>query len=50
MDFKKISADMDPKLVVQFMNTTINHYDRIVQTYSRIFKVETKADGSLNLS
>ena len=46
MDFKKINANMDPTLVVHFMNTTINHYDKIVQGYSRIFKVETKADGS----
>jgi hypothetical protein len=45
MDFKKISSDMPASLVVEFMNSTINHYDKIVQNYSRIFKVETKADG-----
>ena len=50
LDFKKISSDMPASLVVEFMNSTINHYDKIVQNYSRIFKVETKADGSFLFS
>ncbi len=46
MDFGKIRADMDPSSIVKFINSTISSFDKVVQGYSRIFKVETKADGS----
>jgi hypothetical protein len=47
-DFKTISKnpDVDPMQVIEFINTAIYLYDKVVSTYDSVHKIETKADGS----
>lgn len=40
-DFGKIRADMEPSEIVQFINSTVNAYDKVVQGYSRVYKVNS---------
>jgi hypothetical protein len=47
-DFKSIltHSSMEPVQVINFINATITMYDLTVASYDKIFKIETKADGS----
>ena len=45
-DFGTIVNNSEPAEIVKFINSTISVYDRIVQSYDKVQKIETKADGS----
>ncbi len=47
-DFKTIikNPDITPMQVIKFVNTAIYLYDKVVNTYEKVNKIETKADGS----
>lgn len=46
VDFNSLVNNSEPGQIVNFINSTVNIYDRIVATYDRVHKIETKADGS----
>ena len=47
-DFKTIikNLDIEPMQIIDFINTVVFLYDKVVSTYDRVHKIETKADGS----
>jgi guanylate cyclase len=47
-DFKSIITDsnIEPVQVIDFINAAVSLYDKVVSSYDKILKIETKADGS----
>ncbi len=46
IDFEKIMNAADPAKIAGFIDETFSVYDRIVEQYEKVCKIETKADGS----
>lgn len=46
VDFNSLVNNSEPGQIVNFINSTVNIYDKIVATYDKVHKIETKADGS----
>ena len=38
-DFKQLASEAEPTQVVEFINSTITIYDRVVETYDNVIKV-----------
>jgi hypothetical protein len=38
-DFSSIIKDAEPKEIIDFINTTISMYDKVVATYDKVHKV-----------
>ena len=45
-DFGNIINNSPPREIIEFINSTISVYDKIVSTFDKVNKIETKADGS----
>jgi hypothetical protein len=47
-DFKSILTDssIEPVQMIDFINAAVTLYDKVVTSYDKILKIETKADGS----